>query len=188
MYLTSTSPLIKHNSPISSIIQKTSTTSPFPKYLSSLCFLWEKTHHTDLKNSHMPNICHEYTSPDKLLTGDVAPPRQYTFAEVVSDMLQGSSDNRPISVLHDAQDVGRNIGLVGIGLFLLALLMLVAIIACIKRRKNIQTELPQELRNTPIVLILERLNTSRSKDIPPDYSSVVQMKKQEEEDLPCPPG
>ena len=47
-----------------------------------------------------------------------------------------------------------------------------------------QTELPQELRNTPIVLILETLNTSRSKDIPPDYSSVVQMKKQEEEDLP----
>ena len=47
-----------------------------------------------------------------------------------------------------------------------------------------QTGLPQDLITTQVVFTLDTLNTSRRKDIPPDYRSVVQMKKQEEEDLP----
>ena len=140
MHLTPLSPNPEHYSTFSTISQQSSTISPFPKSLSSLCLLWEQTHHNNEKHSLMPNICHQFTSPDKLLTGHLSPPGQYSFTRVASDMFQGSSSRSalPMSVLPAAQGVGRSVGLAGVGLGVLTILFIVIYVTCMKRKKNIQ--------------------------------------------------
>jgi len=155
-----------------------------PQSLSTLCSWWESTHST----LPLPHMCHQYTSPDKLVTGYVAPPRQYNFARVASDMFQASNhdsverDMMPVSVPHAAHGAGRTISLIGISLGVLFILFIITFITCIKRRKNMMTHLHRDSRNTQVVFTLETFNTDRRKDFPPDYNSVVRMR--EEEGLP----
>jgi len=56
-----------------------------PQSLMSLCSWWERTH---AKADPLPHICHEFTSPDMLLTSYMAPPMQYNFARLAADMLE----------------------------------------------------------------------------------------------------
>ena len=126
-----------------------STLSPLlpsvpPHSLCSLCSWLESTHST---HTPLPHMCHQYTSPDKLVTGYVAPPMQYNFARVASDMFQASNhdsverDMMPVSVPHAAHGAGRSISLIGISLGVFFILFIITFITCIKRRKNIQVRL-----------------------------------------------
>jgi len=148
--------------------------------LLSLCKWWESTH---AKSDPLPHICHEYTSPDRLLSMPMAPPMQYNFARVASGMLSTSqgikSDSMPIE--HALHGTGRSLGLVGISVGVLFMLLIIASISCIRRRK---TMLPDTsiLSHTHTVLTVQ---TQASKeDSPPDYTMVLRMKEEEEENLP----
>jgi len=148
--------------------------------LVSLCKWWESTH---AQSDPLPHLCHEYTSPDRLLSMPMAPPMQYNFARIASGMLATSkeveSDNMPVE--HALHGTGRSLGLVGISLGVLFMLLIIAAISCIRRRK---TMLPDTsiLSHTHTVLTVQ---TQASKeDRPPDYTMVLRMKEEEEENLP----
>ena len=135
MPYTSVSPLFSN--PSSSLSPVIPTVQP--QSLSSLCSWWESTH---AKDDPLPQICHEYTSPDKLLTGYVAPPMQYNFARVASGMFMESTkqslDREIIPVEHVAHGAARSIGLIGISLGVLFIIFIVEFISCMKRRKSVQ--------------------------------------------------
>jgi len=148
--------------------------------LMSLCQWWESTH---AQSDPLPHICHEYTSPDRLLSMPMAPPMQYNFARLASGMLATSqgikSDNMPVE--HPLHGTARSLGLVGISVGVLFMLLIIAAISCIRRRK---TMLPDTsiLSHTHTVLTVQ---TQASKeDSPPDYTMVLRMKEEEEENLP----
>jgi len=165
--------------------QKISETQP--KSLMTLCSWWERTH---AKADPLPHICHEFTSPDKLLTSYMAPPRQYNFVELASDMLDTSNsagDNDMVEAVEHAVDTtGRSIGLVGISLGVLFILFIIAFISCIKRRKTVQTDhvYPHPSIDRQVIVTLGTSRGAREEDIPPDYSQVVTMKEEEDQDLP----
>jgi len=158
-----------------------------PKSLMTLCSWWERTH---AKADPLPHICHEFTSPDKLLTSYMAPPRQYNFVELASDMLDTSNsagDNDMVEAVEHAVDTtGRSIGLVGISLGVLFILFIIAFISCIKRRKTVQTDhvYPHPSIDRQVIVTLGTSRGAREEDIPPDYSQVVTMKEEEDQDLP----
>merc|ERR1719376_1844070 len=89
------------------------------------------------------------------------------------------SDNMPVEyALHGT---ARSVGLVGISVGGLFMLLIIAAISCIRRRK---TMLPDAsiLSHTHTVLTVQ---TQASKeDSPPDYTMVLRMKEEEEENLP----
>ena len=101
--------------------------------LSALCSWWESTHN---HNQALPNICHGYLSPEQLMTGNVAPPMEYNFANAAANMLE----NRGRKGVEQGHTVGRNIGLAGIGLAIIFILAIVALVTCFKRRRNLPTE------------------------------------------------
>jgi len=164
--------------------QKISATQP--KSLMTLCSWWERTH---AKADPLPHICHEFTSPDKLLTGYMAPPRQYNFVGIASDMLDTNSagDKDMVEAVEHAVDTtGRSIGLVGISLGVLFILFIIAFISCIKRRKTVQTDhvYPHPSIDRQVIVTLGTSRGTREEDIPPDYTQVVRMKEEEDQDLP----
>ena len=129
-----------HFTSLPSILPDDSTLSPNvpfvqPQSLSSLCSWWESTH---AKDAPLPQICHEYTSPDKLLTGYVAPPMQYNFARVASGMILDNGKRDILAVEHATHGAGRSIGLAGVGIGVLFILLIIAFISCMKRRKAVQ--------------------------------------------------
>ena len=131
MPYTSASPLLsKPSSSLSPVIP-----SVPPQSLSSLCSWWERTHS---KAVPLPHICHEYTSPDKLLTGYVAPPMQYNFARVASGMLLDNGKRDILPVEHVTHGAGRSIGLAGVGIGVLFILLIIIFISCMRRRKTVQ--------------------------------------------------
>ena len=101
--------------------------------LSALCSWWESTHN---HNQALPNICHGYLSPEQLMTGNVAPPMEYNFANAAANMLE----NRGRKGVEQGHTVGRNIGLAGIGLAIIFILAIVALVTCFKRRRDLPTE------------------------------------------------
>ena len=176
-----------HFTSLHSILPDNSTPSPNvpsvqPQSLSSLCFWWESTH---AKDAPLPQICHEYTSPDKLLTGYVAPPMQYNFARVASGMfLESTKQNLArdiIPVEHVAHGAARSIGLIGISLGVLFIIFIITFISCIKRRKTVQAFVQDDLRNTQTVFNLDGMNQRRKEDTPPDYNTVVNIQEEEDE-------
>jgi len=153
---------------------------PHSGSLASLCRWWESTH---AQSDPLPHICHEYISPDRLLSMPMAPPMQYNFARVASGMLSTSQDIKSDSmpVEHHLHGTARSLGLVGISVGILFMLVIIAAISCIRRRK---TMLPDAsiVSHTHTVL---RVQTQASKeDSPPDYTMVLRMKEEEEENLP----
>eukprot|EP00090_Calanus_glacialis_P014515 TRINITY_DN23318_c0_g1_i7.p1 TRINITY_DN23318_c0_g1~~TRINITY_DN23318_c0_g1_i7.p1 ORF type:complete len:191 (-),score=34.58 TRINITY_DN23318_c0_g1_i7:471-1043(-) len=179
-----------HFTSLPSILPDDSTLSPNvpfvqPQSLSSLCSWWESTH---AKDGPLPQICHEYTSPDKLLTGYVAPPMQYNFARVASGMFLESSKQSLardiIPVEHVAHGAARSIGLIGISLGVLFIIFIIAFISCIKRRKTVQTFVQDDHRSAQVIFRLDEMSQRRKEDIPPDYNTVVKMREEDDEDLP----
>jgi len=157
-----------------------------PESLMSLCSWWERTH---AKADPLPHICHEFTSPDKLLTSYMAPPMQYNFARLAADMLEtahGAGDDMVEAVEHAVDGTGRSIGLVGISLGVLFILFTIASISCMQRRKTVLTHnvYPQSCVDTEVIITLGTGRGAREEDIPPDYSLVVRMKEEEDQDLP----
>ena len=112
--------------------------------LLSLCSWWGSTHE---QTDPLPHICYQYTSPDKLHTGLIAPPLEYNFPIVASDMLTDkvASDN---DVDDDASDgvghavnwLGRSLGLLGLVLGVVLLLFIIAFLSCMRRRKVVQVK------------------------------------------------
>jgi len=148
--------------------------------LMSLCKWWESTHE---QSDPLPHICHEYTSPDKLLSMPMAPPMQFNFVRLASSMLsknQGDeSDNMPVQ--HALHGAGRSLGLVGISLGVLFMLLIIAAISCLRRRKTLVPDI-NILSHTHTVLTVQ--TQANKEDSPPDYSMVLRMKEEEEEHLP----
>jgi len=179
-----------HFTSLAPILTVESTPSPNvptvqPQSLGSLCSWWESTH---AKDDPLPQICHEYTSPDKLLTGYVAPPMQYNFARVASGMFLESTNQRLdrdiVPVEHIAHGAARSIGLIGISLGVLFIIFIIAFISCMKRRKTVQNFEQEEHRSAQGFIRLDQESHIRKGDIPPDYNTVVKMKEEEDEDLP----
>ena len=131
MPYTTASPLLSNPSPLLSPVIPTVP----PQSLSSLCSWWESTHAKDVP---LPHICHEYTSPDKLLNGYVAPPMQYNFARVASGMILDNGKRDILPVEHATHGAGRSIGLAGVGIGVLFILLIIAFISCMRRRKTVQ--------------------------------------------------
>jgi len=181
-----------HFTTLPSILLDKSSLSPEisaiePHSLMSLCSWWERTH---AKTVPLPHICHEFTSPDKLLTSYMAPPMQYNFARLAADMLEtahGAGDDMVEAVEHAVDGTGRSLGLVGISLGVLFILFTIAAISCMQRRKTVLTDLvyPHHSADRQVIITLGTGRGAREEDIPPDYSLVVRMKEEEEDqDLP----
>ena len=148
--------------------------------LVSLCKWWESTHS---QSNPLPHICHEYTSPDRLLSMPMAPPMQYNFARVASGMLATSqgikSDSMPVE--HALHGTARSLGLVGISVGVLFMLLIIAAISCIRRRKTL---LPDASIPSHTHTVLTVQTQASKEDSPPDYTMVLRMKEEEEENLP----
>jgi len=178
-----------HFTTLPSILLDKSSLSPEisaiePQSLMSLCSWWERTH---AKTVPLPHICHEFTSPDKLLTSYMAPPMQYNFARLAADMLETAhSDGDMVEVEHAVHDTGRSIGLVGISLGVLFILFTIAFISCMKRKKTVLTDHvhPHHSVDTQVRITLGTGRHTREEDIPPAYSLVVRVKEEEDQDLP----
>jgi len=180
-----------HFTTLPSILLDKSSLSPEisaiePHSLMSLCSWWERTH---AKTVPLPHICHEFTSPDKLLTSYMAPPMQYNFARLAADMLEtahGAGDDMVEAVEHAVDGTGRSLGLVGISLGVLFILFTIAAISCMQRRKIVLTDhvYPHHSTDTQVIITLGTGRGDREEDIPPDYSLVVRMKEEEDQDLP----
>jgi len=166
----------------SSLSPKISTIEP--QSLMSLCSWWERTH---AKTVPLPHICHEFTSPDKLLTSYMAPPMQYNFVRLAANMLETAhSDGDMVEVEHAVHGTGRRIGLVGISLGVLFILFTIAFISCMKRKKTVLTDhvYPHPSVDTQVIVTLGPGRATREEDIPPAYSLVVRVKEEEDQDLP----
>ena len=139
MQFTSPTPLLYHPSTKNPAIRHQS--------LLSLCSWWESTH---AKEDPLPHICYQFTSPQKLQTGLIAPPMEFNFARVASDMLldkadgDDEADKDVVDVEHSVHSVGRSIGLVGIGLGVVVMLLIIAFITCLRRRKIVQVRTVRE--------------------------------------------
>jgi len=146
--------------------------------LYSLCRWWESTHTQD---DPLPHICHEFTSPDKLLSSPMAPPMQYNFARVASGMLGTHravhADSMPVE--HALHGAGRSLGLVGISLGVLFILLIIAAISCIRRRKTLAIDPDLSAPHTHTVI---RVQAGKEDSPPPDYSTVIRIKEEEEEE------
>jgi len=150
--------------------------------LLSLCTWWEDTHD---KEDPLPHICYQYTSPDKLHTRFIAPPMEYNFARVASEMLldKGNGDDeadQDVDVEHAVHNVGRSLGLVGIGLGVLFMLLIIVFITCLRRRKAVQSIEDEFHRSTQVVLSVS-INGLRNSDSPPAYNLVVRNNQVQEE-------
>jgi len=166
----------------SSLSPKISTIEP--QSLMSLCSWWERTH---AKTVPLPHICHEFTSPDKLLTSYMAPPMQYNFVRLAANMLETAhSDGDMVEVEHAVHGTGRRIGLVGISLGVLFILFTIAFISCMKRKKTVLTDhvYPHPSIDTQVRVTLGTGRATIEDDIPPAYSFVVRVKEEEDQDLP----
>jgi len=165
MQFTSPTPLLYHSS--------TKTPSIRHQSLLSLCSWWESTH---TQEEPLPHICYQFTSPQKLHTGRIAPPMEFNFARVASDMLLDRGDGEHeaakdvVDVEQSVHSVGRSIGLVGIGLGVLVMLLIIAFITCLRRRKIVQSFEEEFHRGAQVVL---SVTDSRRLDTPPAYNLVV---------------
>merc|ERR1712200_228659 len=89
------------------------------------------------------------------------------------------SDIMPVE--HALHGTARSLGLVGISVGVLFMLLIIAAISCIRRRKTLLPD-ASILSHAPPVLTVQ---TQASKeDSPPDYTMVLRMKEEEEENLP----
>jgi len=90
------------------------------------------------------------------------------------------------AVEHAVDGAGRSLGLVGISLGVLFILFTIAAISCMQRRKTVLTDLvyPHHNADTQVIITLGTGRVAREEDIPPDYSLVVRMKEEEDQDLP----
>jgi len=180
MQFTSPIPLLYHPSPKNPAIRHQS--------LLSLCSWWESTH---AKEDPLPHICYQFTSPQKLQTGLIAPPMEFNFAKVASDMFldKGEGDDEAdkdvVDVEHSVHSVGRSIGLVGIGLGVVVMLLIIAFITCLRRRKIVQSFEEEFHRGAQVVL---SVTESRRQDTPPAYNLVVRDIQEQEEVEEEPPS
>jgi len=180
MQFTSPTPLLYHPS--------TKTSSVRHQSLLSLCSWWDSTHP---KEEPLPHICYQYTSPQRLNTGIIAPPMEFNFARVASDMLLDRGDGEHeaakdvVDVEHSVHSVGRSIGLVGIGLGVLVMLLIIAFITCLRRRKVVQSFEEEFHRGAQVVL---SVTDSRRLDTPPAYNLVVRDTLEQEEVEEEPPS
>ena len=113
---------------------------------------------------------------------------QYNFARVASGMLinHGKRENLPVE--HGYQRAERSIGLAGVGLGVLFILLIIAFLSCMKRRKTVQvrrctiklkmshnylfsffqTVHHHGLSNTQVVFTLKAATDTTKRDFPPD--------------------
>eukprot|EP00090_Calanus_glacialis_P032348 TRINITY_DN5359_c0_g1_i3.p1 TRINITY_DN5359_c0_g1~~TRINITY_DN5359_c0_g1_i3.p1 ORF type:complete len:159 (-),score=53.05 TRINITY_DN5359_c0_g1_i3:26-502(-) len=122
--------------------------------LSSLCDWWMNT-----KEEALPGICHWFIHPGGDQRGSTVRLSHYR-------PVNGSSfSSVGMSVME--HPVHSSISIIFILGGVLFILLIVAFITCITRRKTI-----------------ERAKKSQKKDHPPDYVAVIKMKIKEDEELP----
>ena len=63
---------------------------------------------------------------------------QYNFARVASGMILDNGKRDILPVEHAAHGAGRSIGLAGVGIGVLFILLIIALISCMRRRKTVQ--------------------------------------------------
>ena len=122
--------------------------------LSSLCDWWMNT-----KEEALPGICHWFIHPGGNQRGSTD---RFSRNRPVNI---SSFSNVGVSVMEHPVHSSISIIFILGGVFFI--LLIVAFITCITRRKTI-----------------ERAKKSQKKDHPPDYVAVIKMKTKEDEDLP----
>ena len=125
--------------------------------LSSLCNWWMNT-----KEEALPGICHWFIHPQKNQRGSSLRINVNRATNISSFSPIGHSENVDMSAMNHSHHSSISLILILGGV--LFILLITAFVTCITRKK--------------------RIHKSAKKDHPPDYVSVIKMKKKEDEELP----
>merc|ERR1719234_2044200 len=147
--------------------------------LSSLCQWWG-----DTKQEPLPSICHQFVSPDRL-DGHwaVVPPQFYSHNQLVRHPAPSHN------LVSTPFGTGRSISLIGILGGVLFILLIVAFITCIRRRKRWSGSVRDAENDGDLLAAhlhqLQQLRSSHhllgAREAPPDYTTVCKQKAEEEE-------
>jgi len=150
--------------------------------LSSLCQWWG-----DTKQEPLPSICHQFVSPSDRLDGHwaVVPPQFYSHGHNQLVRHPAPSHN----LVSTPFGTGRSISLIGILGGVLFILLIVAFITCIRRRKRWSGSVRDAESDGDLLAAhlhqLQQLRSSHqllgAREAPPDYTTVCKQKEEEEE-------
>lgn len=148
--------------------------------LSSLCQWWG-----DTKQEPLPSICHQFVSPSDRLDGHwaVVPPQFYSHNQLVRHPAPSHN------LVSTPFGTGRSISLIGILGGVLFILLIVAFITCIRRRKRWSGSVGDAESDGDLLAAhlhqLQQLRSSHhllgAREAPPDYTTVCKQKEEEEE-------
>jgi len=152
--------------------------------LSSLCQWWG-----DTKKEPLPSICHQFVSPDKLDgRWAVVPPQFYSHGH---NQLIRTHQAPSANLVSTPFGTGRSISLIGILGGVLFILLIVAFITCIRRRKRYAGSVRDAENDGDFLAHIHQLQQLRSshqllgaREAPPDYTTVCKQKEEEESGLP----
>jgi len=171
------------NTILSTVSPPSSNSSPTPgsvETLSSLCGWW-----ADTKQDPLPSICHQFVSPhllDRVET--VMSPQIYSHTHTQPLYRHHASSTDSLS---SPFGTGRSISIIGILGGVLFILLIVALITCLRRRKRCSSSVDSHTEDLHHVHTLHQVRVSQhllglaSREAPPDYSTVVKQKEEEEE-------
>lgn len=150
--------------------------------LSSLCQWWG-----DTKQEPLPSICHQFVSPSDRLDGhwSVVPPQFYSHGH--NQLVRHPSPSH--NLVSTPFGTGRSISLIGILGGVLFILLIVAFITCIRRRKRWSGSVRDAESDGDLLAAhlhqLQQLRSSHhllgARESPPDYTTVCKQKAEEEE-------
>ena len=173
-------------SQITSLISTTSLppTTHHPQSLTSLCQLW-----SNIRDDSLPSICLQLISHDdgNLHLQTAIPDTRY-FSPV-----HDYRDSLEDGVVREGFATGRNVSIAAVLAGVLAVLLLIAFVMCIRQKKIYQahnrdnTRMVYRMRNLnrtqPSHHLLSTLVENYPVDVPPDYQTVM-MVEERDEDLP----
>jgi len=165
-----------------------SSTSPPPsssrvETLSSLCQWWG-----DTKQEPLPSICHQFVAPDQLDgRWAVVPPQFYSHGTGHNQLVRHPAPSH--NLVSTPFGTGRSISLIGILGGVLFILLIVAFITCIRRRKRWSGSVRDAESDGDLLAAhlhqLQQLRSSHhllgAREAPPDYTTVCKQKAEEEE-------
>jgi len=174
-------------------LSSTPTISPPPNFykspnsqaetLSSLCNWWINT-----KQDAPPSICHWFGDPEKNQRGSSLVSNLNQIQKINSFSSFGYPGHVDKFSMQQSLHSTGSISLILILGAILFILLIVAFITCISRKKRLEPSssddrLNQSLSNH-ILQMLAISHSATTKDHPPGYVDVVKMKKEEDEELP----
>jgi len=161
-------------------IRSTPTPPNSVETLSSLCGWW-----ADTKQDPLPSICHQFVS-ERLIdhVWSRVPTQLYNLQSVKPLYRHHPSTTESLS---SPFGTGRSISIIGILGGVLFILLIVALITCLRRRKRCSSSVDSHTEDLHHVHTLHQVRVSQhllglaSREAPPDYSTVVKQKEEEEE-------